>query len=221
MLQPTASVRFAGRTWTIKESVTPVGPGPNLFAAANVSVDSRGLQLRIAGTGAGWTCAEVAAEGSFGYGTYVWTVASDVMGLDPAAVLGMFTWSPDTADANREIDIEFGRLGDDPAPTPTGRFTVQAKVLLGSPAFTLPPSRRSRHTLSWERGRVTFESSTPGATPVRWSVSAAAVPRPGGRVTPRVNLWLHRGAEPQAPQRVTVESFTYAPAATGPPRSPV
>lgn len=205
-----APVRFAGRTWGVKESATPVGPGPNLFSAANVEVDGRGLHLRIARTGAGWTCAEVVAQGSFGYGTYAWTVASDVMRLDPHAVLGMFTWSDEVDHANREIDIEFGRLGG-PSLSSTGRFTVQAPEPLSSPAFALPSAPRSRHTLTWLPGRVTAASATPGSAPVSWSVTDAVVPRPGGGVAPRINLWLFRGVAPASPQHITVESFAYTP----------
>ena len=43
-----STVSFAGRTWTVKTSTSAVGPGPNLFNAANVSVDNSGyLHLKI------------------------------------------------------------------------------------------------------------------------------------------------------------------------------
>lgn len=214
MCQGASSVRFAGRTWTVKESAAPVGPGPNLFSAGNIEVDGHGLHLHIARTGAGWTCAEVAAQGLFGYGTYEWMLATDVTRLDSSAVLGMFTWSDEADDTHREIDIEFGRFGR-PSTTRTGRFTVQAGVPISSPAFALPPSRRSRHTLTWRLGHVTAASEAPGSAPVRWSVTDAVVPRPGGDVVPRINLWLYQGARPAAPQHVTVEHFGYTPIPTG------
>ena len=212
------TVRFSGHTWSVKQSATPVGPGPNLFSAANVGVDSHGLHLRIARTGTGWTCAEVVAQGSFGYGAYEWVLTSDVTRLDPHAVLGMFTWSDDPDEGHREIDIELGRLGDSPPSRigqvgQLGRFTVQAPVPLSSPVFTLASAPSSRHTFTWRPGHVSAESSTPGVTPVRWSVTDAAVPSAGGAVAPRVNLWCYRGREPASPQHVTVERFAYAPAA--------
>ena len=110
------SIRFSGYDWLVKESVTKVGPGPNAFSAANVAVDQRGLQLRIAELDARWTCAEVIAQGTFGYGTYTWVVASDLTQLDPSVVLGMFTWSDVPDHAHREIDIEFARWGAESAP---------------------------------------------------------------------------------------------------------
>lgn len=65
-----ASVVFSGYTWTVKASTSKVGPGPNLFSAANVTVGEDGLHLGIRKRRAGWTCAEVIAQGTFGYGTY-------------------------------------------------------------------------------------------------------------------------------------------------------
>ena len=54
-------VVWSGATWAIKTSRSAVGPGPNVFDKANVSVDAQGrLQLRIAKNASGaWTCAEV------------------------------------------------------------------------------------------------------------------------------------------------------------------
>lgn len=121
----TASVVFSGYTWTVKASTSKVGPGPNLFSAANVTVGEDGLHPGIVKRRAGWTCAEVIAQGTFGYGTYRWTVAADVTSLDPNAVLGMFTWSDQPEYAHPEIDIEFAKWGVS-AATKTGVFTVHA-----------------------------------------------------------------------------------------------
>lgn len=204
---------FSGLTWTVKASTTKVGPGPNRFSAANVTVDDAGLHLAIARSQtaqASWTCAEVIAQGTFGYGTYRWTLASDVTRLDGNAVLGMFTWSAEPRAAHREIDIEFARWGD-PGVTRTGSFTLQATVPPTSRAFALPRANRSIHTLTWSPGRVAASSATPGGVPVTWSVTDAAVPEPGGDVAPRINLWLFRGLAPATPQQVTVEAFAYTP----------
>ncbi len=62
--------------------------------------------------------------------------------------------------------------------------------------------------MTWEPGRVTYSSST-GAAPVTWSYTGRDVPRPGGCVTPRTNLWLYRGSSPAAEQSVTVSRFRY------------
>ena len=201
------TIRFSGYDWTVKASATKVGPGPNVFAADNVSVDARGLRLDIAPAESQWTCAEVMARGRFGYGTYAWTVATDLTGLDRSAVLGLFTWSDAPEHAHREIDVEFAALGV-PGRRGTGLFTVQA----GSPPndFGFNPHRtnRSEHAFVWSPGRVTFSSSF-GAFRVEWSFCGSGVPTPGGQVAPRVNLWLYRGESPGRPQRVTIPSFRY------------
>lgn len=62
--------------------------------------------------------------------------------------------------------------------------------------------------MTWEPGRVTFSAST-GAAPVTWSYTGRDVPRPGGCVTARINLWLYRGSSPAAEQSVTVRHVRY------------
>jgi hypothetical protein len=107
-----STVSFAGLTWTVKEHSRKIGPGPNFFAASNVSVDSGGrLHLQISRSGKKWTAAEVIANATFGYGTYTWRLAP-VPQLDPNVVLGLFTWNDDPDFAHREIDIELARWGN-------------------------------------------------------------------------------------------------------------
>src|SRR5689334_16865161 len=65
-------VRFSGREWEVKDSGgSRVGPGPNWFSAANVSVDSAGkLHLKASEREGGCVSSEVIASQSLGYGTY-------------------------------------------------------------------------------------------------------------------------------------------------------
>lgn len=205
-----STIDFSGYSWEIKESSTAVGPGPNHFSAENVTTDADGLHLRIAMRGPRWTCAEVVAVGEFGYGTYTWSLASDLTRLDRNAVLGMFTWSDLPDHAHREIDIELSRWGGT-HPMGSGVFTVQPARVGRSFDFVIGHGTRSRHTLRWEKGRATFSSST-GAAPAAWSYSADDVPRPGGGVSPRINLWLFRGSAPAGAQSITVTDFTYTAA---------
>lgn len=207
------TIRFAGRTWRVKTSSTPIGPGPNPFSADRVRVDVAGhLRLGIDSGPAGWDCAEVIADGGFGYGRYRWSVASDLRSLDAHAVLGMFLWADDPAQANREVDIEFSCWGR-AAPPPSGSFTVQNAAPPSSFRFAAP-SGRSDHTLIWTPGRVAFRSRF-GSVVHHWITEAPGVPAPGGGVAPRINLWLFRGTAPAGQQSVTVENFTYDPT---PPR---
>lgn len=208
------SIRFAGRTWTVKTSTVPVGPGPNLYRAERVRVDTAGrLQLSIDVAPSGWSCAEVVALGEFGYGRYRWTVGSDLTGLDLHAVIGLFTWSDRPAQANRELDIEFSRWGDS-APPVAGGFTVQNAAPPRGFRFTAATGR-SAHTLVWTCGKVAFHSEF-GAVAHEWSHAGSDVPTPGGGVAPRINLWLFRGQAPSGRQSVTIEDFTYRP----PPPTP-
>ena len=49
------------------------------------------MHLRIAGAAPSWTCAEVGLTRRLGYGSYRFVVR-DIGQLEPAAVLGLFTW---------------------------------------------------------------------------------------------------------------------------------
>jgi hypothetical protein len=81
----------------VGQAVEPTcGPGPNGFDDSSETVDvdhEGGLVLRVRRTGDDWVCAEVVGEEATGYGTYEWTIRSDLCGLDRQLVLGMFTWS--------------------------------------------------------------------------------------------------------------------------------
>lgn len=100
-------VTWSGTTWAIKTSRSRVGPGPNVFDKANVSVDENdGLHLRIAKSATGtWTCAEIIGPTSYGYGTYTFTLASPVDALDPNVVLGLFTCAAPTNGAPVEVVV--------------------------------------------------------------------------------------------------------------------
>ena len=205
------TVRFAAREWLVKVADQPVGPGPNRFSAANVHVDHAGrLHLRIAPGQTGWTCAEVIALPStgrpFGYGRYRWRVATDVRALDPATVLGLFTWSDDPAQSHRELDIEF--WGDLTAGRPGGTFTVQHPTP-ATHGFE-PGTPPSEHLFTWSAGRVDFTGRFADRTHA-WTHRSNHVPTPGGAVAPRMNLWLRAGRAPARPQHVVLDGFDYAP----------
>lgn len=208
MTDAAPTIQFAGLTWTVKTSSGPVGPGPNLFAASNVVVDASGLRLSVRPSAAGWTCAEVIGHGGFGYGGYHWTVSSTMARLDPNVVLGMFTWSDEPAQANRELDIEFSGWGR-PDEVRRGAYSVHLPTGPVTHRFATADGR-SEHHLFWTPGRVAFSSHFGHLVQV-WSHQGAAVPTPGGGVAPRINLWLFRAASPVRAQSVTIESFTYTP----------
>jgi hypothetical protein len=197
------TITWSGQTWTVKDSgATIVGPGPNRFSAAtsNVWVDSAGrLHLRIAKVNGIWASAEVISAKSFGYGTYRWTLASRVDGLDPNAVLGLFTWNDDPAYDHREIDVEVARWGNAADPT-NAQFVVQPYDTPGNlQRFGVTSAVPSVHAFSWSPGSLGFSST--GAVP--WAYSGPGVPVAGGE-NARMNLWLFGGRPPLDGQPVEV-----------------
>ena len=120
------TIEFAGRCWWVKQATEPVGPGPNRFddSPAGVEVtDDGGLVLRVRRVGGVWRCAEVVGAEPTGFGTYEWTVHSDLRAMPRDVVCGMFTWSDDPAHANRELDIEVSAWGERSGVV--GTFVVQ------------------------------------------------------------------------------------------------
>jgi hypothetical protein len=108
-------IYFSGYYWNIKNSLgNAVGPGPNKFTASsdNIWMDQNGmLHLKITKYNNIWYCSEVISVKEFGYGTYVFTTASDLTTFNEKTVLGLFTWNDHSfqSQANSEVDIEFAR----------------------------------------------------------------------------------------------------------------
>lgn len=113
-LQEKGDFSFSGYNWKIKSSTTSVGPGPNIFSASsnNIWLDAnKMLHLKITKNGTKWNCAEAISVKEFGYGTYIYTTASDLTTINEKAVFGLFTWNDYSFQdqANSEIDVEFAR----------------------------------------------------------------------------------------------------------------
>jgi hypothetical protein len=209
------TIAWSGLTWQIKTSRSAVGPGPNVYDKANVSVDAQGrLHLRIARNAKGtWTAAEIIGPRTHGYGTYTFTLASPVDDLDPQAVLGMFLWSDRAREAHREIDIEFSRWGDAFDPT-NAQYVVQPHDVANHLArFVQPADARSSHSFTWRKGRVDWLSlGATGSTIAAYSYAGSDVPTSRDERV-RLNLWLFGGTPPAdgQPIEVIVESFAFAP----------
>lgn len=202
----------------MKTSAGKVGPGPNYFSnsAANVWVDSAGLHMKITKIKGRWYAAEVVLQRNLGYGTYQWSLGSNVGSLDASVVLGLFTWDDAPTDAHRENDIEMAKWGNAADPT-NAQYVVQPWDAAGHLVrFTQPNVATSVHSFSWTSTSVAFQSST-GSTPIfAWSFTGSGIPRPGAE-NARINLWLYQGRAPQNGQEVEVVigNFTFTPA-TGP-----
>jgi hypothetical protein len=206
-----ATISWSGYDWTVKDHSRKIGPGPNFFSAANVSVDAGGnLHLRIQRSGKKWTAAEVILQGSFGYGTYSWTVAS-APDLDPNVVLGMFTWNDAPDYAHREIDIEFARWGSASDPN-NAQYVVQPWDLPGHEHRwrQAPGQVSTTHRFTWRPGAVDFVSLSSSGEVLQQHTMTDGVPVPGGE-NARINLWLFRGSAPTNGQNVEIvlSDFTY------------
>ncbi|MEY4926767.1 MAG: hypothetical protein RI894_1203 [Bacteroidota bacterium] len=170
---------FSGYEWKLKSSTTTVGPGPNIFSASsnNVWLDANNmLHLKITKNGTKWHCSEVVSTKEFGYGTYIFTTASDLTKLDANAIFGLFTWNSYSfqQQANSEVDIEFSHWGNandsllltysvqpvwfsNPSPyiERTRRPTMPVKKLKGT----------CTHVFKWTPDLITWESYEGDAYP--------------------------------------------------------
>lgn len=133
------TLRFAGRSWGVKEAPLPVGPGSNHFSASedSVFVDADGrLHLTVRRNGDAWCSSEVVLLDSLGYGVYSIQTDSRLDRLDPRVTFGAFLWDPfgdgdaDSGNPHREIDFEDTRWGD-AADTNTSQFVVQPFAVPG------------------------------------------------------------------------------------------
>jgi hypothetical protein len=216
---PPSSLHFAGYTWQVKSSTSPIGPGPNIFDAKGPRVDASGaMRLRIVKVGSTWESSEVVLDPTLGYGTYVWRVHGPVASLDPNVVLALFTYdTSDTSPSNREIDFEASRFGTASQPT-NAQYVVQPYETPGNlQRITIPSGETTTVSMTWVPGRVTFSGFTvkgKKAYPLpSWTNTSTSVPTSATEQV-HMSLWLFRGAAPSngKPVSVNVTSFTFTPA---------
>lgn len=212
---------FSGRSWTVKASASPVGPGPNYFAdtADDVWVDGNGyLHLRIMFRDGVWHSSEVVGDDVLGYGTYTFTLGSRIDQLDRNTVVGMFTWDTSAPQFNyREIDIEFARWGDPLADN--SQYVVQPWDTVGNTnrwEITLT-GNDSTHGFTWSADSVEFSSyqgSPPAAQIQSWTYAGPDVPPEGtSSGNARINFWLNGGNAPSDGQQaeLVIKSFDFTP----------
>jgi hypothetical protein len=216
-------LRFSGYDWWIKSAATLVGPGPNYFSdsATNVWTDKTGqLHLRLTQVSNHWQCAEVVSARTFGYGSYRFELNTAVNGLDPNAVLGLFTWSDDPSYTHREIDIEESRWSNPTDPN-NSQFVVQPFDVAGHLARFAVPGGVTNVTawFSWQSNQVTFEcvrgsysARTNRANLIYSWTYTGAVPQTGDENV-RINLWLNNTQPPagNVAQEIIVKSFQFVP----------
>lgn len=156
------TIQFSGLEWRVKNG-EKLGPGPNAWRAANVSVDKNGaLHLKITRQEGKWYCAEVESTRRFGFGRYQFEVIGRIDKLDKNVVLGLFNYPTSEVgpDGTNELDIELAHWGNDAYPPLN--FTVwpakaDQKNNSYTQTFTLTGDYTT-HRFIWHRDRVLFQS---------------------------------------------------------------
>jgi hypothetical protein len=217
------TINFSGYEWKVKSSNIPVGPGPNLFSESthNVHIDTRGfLHIKITNNKNGWECAEIILNTSYGYGTYVFTIASEPDSLENEVVLGLFTWDDHPEYSNREIDIEFSRWEN--PDNMNAQYVVQPWFNQGNMyRFDVRNnSNISTHSFEWHPDKITFQSyygaytTQPSERNIinSWEYKGNDIPLPGNE-NARINLWLIEGRPPTNAKEieVVIEEFKFIP----------
>lgn len=205
------TLHFSGYEWEARSVPSNRGGATNNYDPANAWTDIDGrLHLRIARGSGEWTCAEVALTRSLGYGSYMFHVG-DVSGMEPAAVLGMFTWDDSPADPNhRELDIEVSRWGE--PEDKNVQYVIQPYFVPANVVRFAAPSGRLTESFQWEPGRVDFRTARADGSLVSEHVFTSGVPAPGGE---SVHLNLYVFANKKTPMQheaeVVIEKFEYLP----------
>jgi hypothetical protein len=217
--EPTLS--FGGLTWNIKSPSVQVYPGPQFYQQANAFVDAAGqLHLRLAQCSGSWCAAEIYTKDVVGYGTYRFTIGSQLNDIDPNVTLGLFPWDGQASDeSNREWDIEFGRWGNANAGA-NAQYVVQPYNAPNNLiSFLMSPAAVSTHTVTWLPNQLNFSSSAGapgggGGLIYQWNYpgSASQIPTPGdGHL--HMNLYVAAGSAPSVPvaQEIVISGFQFTP----------
>jgi hypothetical protein len=157
----------------------------------------------------------VSLRRSLGYGSYYFTVR-EISRLEPAAVLGLYTWDVRNADQNhREMNIEISRWGD--PESKNAQYAIQPYyVPVNMFRFTAPPGAMT-HSFRWEPGRVSFQSVRGAGTETSSRAIAeheftSGVPSPGSE-TLRLSLYVYgKSRTPmQKEAEAVIEKFEFLP----------
>jgi hypothetical protein len=215
---------FSGYAWWVRSSAgSLMGPGPNYFSDStnNAWVDAQGLlHLQITHSNNEWQCVEIISDRSFGYGQYRFSVSAPVNSLDPNVVLGLFTWSYDTAYNDREIDIELSRWDYAFGTNDVEDYAVAPYAAGQVRRLPLPAGvTNSTHSFIWQSNGIAFQSlngnfaSPPAASNIleTWTCTVGAPPAGGEQV--HLNLWLDKGNAPvnNQPAEVIISQFAFVP----------
>ena len=209
------TIHFGGYDWKVRSASSNRGGAINLYNPANAWTDDSGaLHLRIAMDSGKWRCAEVNMTRSLGYGTYRFVVR-DSSFLEPAAVLGMFTWDDNAPEQYyREFGIELTRWGD---PTnKNAQFIVEPYYVSANVVRFMAPSGRLTYSFRWQPESLLFAATQgDGKTrqrPIAEHSFTTGIPAPGNESV-HMNLYIFGSSRiPLKNQtEVVIEKFEYIP----------
>lgn len=211
-LKSPKKVRFGGYEWEVRHTPGDRAGVHYNYDPSHAWTDARGwLHLKMTKTPGGWSCAELYLQRSLGYGTYSFVV-QDASSLEPASVLGMYTWDDDEGGENyREIDIELSRWGDPAAKN--AQFVIQPYYVPANVYRFPAPATPVRYSFRWDPGRVSFRAVHEGSGAViSEHVFTSGTPTPG-RETVHLSLYPYgRARTPQQqPVEVVIAKFEYLP----------
>jgi hypothetical protein len=215
---PIRELSFGGLHWRLKSSLTLTSPGPNYYRDKEdaVWVDEQGLHLTIQKIDSIWWATEIFTRERVGYGTYTFTVETPSRSYEPQVVAGFYTWDTDSAEFNREIDIEFAAWGE-----PTGTkfqyvvqpYTQEDRIHVFDPDLQ---GDRTTHRIVWTKQGITFSSYHGQVDPDDPASEAMLIERwtypdspSEGKVRFRINLWLYQGRMPTKPVDLLITAFSF------------
>jgi|SRR5579862_1128120 len=215
------TIEWKGIKWDVKQGPN-MGPGPNLWSAANVSVDTNGnLHLKIARGASGWTCAEIDSASPMGFGTYQWQVEGPIDRLDKNVVLGLFGYAG--PDGVNEIDVEFAQWGHDNPKR--GSWTVYPNPGGKKRSTSFPFSLTGTYTTSryeWSPGGIHYwfmgghQPADQTRNVIReWDYEPEnRLDIPQKPMPLCMNLWLFesKGPSDDKPVEIVIHDFRFVPA---------
>ena len=195
------TINWSGRSWAVRSTNAPSGPGPNVFSDSpdSVWVDSNGwLHMKVRRTSTGWVSSEIFTQASLGAGTYSYTVDAPGDALDPNVTVGMFTYRSD----QREYDVELAKWGNAADPA-NAQYAIQPAAHPGNVFRFASPVGPTTFSYNWGRKSIAFSGG------LLWSYSGPDLW--SGKAPVHINVWQFQGRAPAGGQDVEVvfRSFSY------------